>query len=120
MSGLVRLLKGSDVPIADDAERLGYIIFNIAAYGAGVLSIFIGPIIIVGAVRMMKGKNYGLARWAAVLSLLPISCCFFPLGMIFGIWSLAMLRNAEVKAFFESEYDQYFTRPPTIAAGNGQ
>jgi hypothetical protein len=60
---------------------------------------------------MMKGQSRGLAMTAAVLSLLPITCCSFPLGMIFGIWALVVLMNSEVKAYFAGENISQFNSP---------
>jgi hypothetical protein len=62
--------------------------------------VILAPIIIFGAIKMMKGQNRTLAMAAAVLSIVPITCCAFPLGMIFGIWALVVMMNPEVKAYF--------------------
>jgi predicted Zn finger-like uncharacterized protein len=56
-------------------------------------------IILVGSVQMKKLKNYGLAMSASVLALLPCNCCCL-LCMPFGIWSLVVLNNPEVKDAF--------------------
>ncbi|HEV7645683.1 MAG TPA: hypothetical protein VGO50_17220 [Pyrinomonadaceae bacterium] len=107
LSGLARLagVLGKEPRIRDDAEKLGYFIGTGLGYGGGILSVILAPIIIYGAVKMMKGQSRGLSMTAAVLSIIPITCCSFPLGMIFGIWALVVLRNPEVKAYFESGYN---------------
>ena len=97
--------------VAQAAEQLGYYVGTGVGYGIGVLSLILAPIIIFGAIRMMKGQSRGLGVTAAVLSLLPITCCSFPLGMIFGIWALVVLRNAEVQAYFSGENVSQFNSP---------
>jgi hypothetical protein len=106
ISGLLRLAGalGKEQPIRDDAERLGYYFGTGLGYGIGVLSLLLAPVIIVGAVKMMKGQSRGLAMAAALFSLVPITCCSVPLGTIFGIWALVVLMNPDVKAYFAGEY----------------
>jgi hypothetical protein len=66
----------------------------------GVISIVIGVVIILGALKMMKLERYGLAMTSAVLALIPCisPCCL--LGLPFGIWAIIALNDATVKASF--------------------
>ena len=116
ISGLLRLagVLGAEPRIAGDAEKMGYMIGTGLGYTCGFLSLVFGPIIIFGAIRMMKGKGRGLAMTAAVLAILPVTCCSLPLGMIFGIWALVVLRKPEVAAYFAGEYGDLSTpfQPP--------
>ncbi len=114
VSGLLRLagLMGKGPRIKDDAEQLGYFIGMGVSYGAGIFSMIAAPFIIFGAARMMKGQNRGLSMTAAILSILPITCCSFPLGVIFGIWALVVLMNPEVKDYFAGASNQSFSPPP--------
>jgi hypothetical protein len=49
---------------------------------------------------MMKQlKNYGLAMTGSIIAMLPCSVCCL-LGLPFGIWSLVVLNNPEVKEAF--------------------
>ncbi|MBN2432012.1 MAG: hypothetical protein JXQ27_11070 [Acidobacteria bacterium] len=77
----------------------------IFASGIGLLlSVFalvMDGFIIFGAVRMRQLRSYGLAVAAAILSLIPcLSSPCFVLGVPFGIWSLVVLLNGEVRAAF--------------------
>jgi hypothetical protein len=56
-------------------------------------------LIILGGVRMMSLRSYGLAVTAAILALLPCQPLFL-LGLIFGIWALIVLSRPSVKAAF--------------------
>ena len=79
--------------------------FSLAAQGAlGILQSVVGlamsGLIVFGGLKMMKLQSYGLCMAAAVLSFIPFlsPCCL--LGLVFGIWSLVVLNNAEIKAAF--------------------
>jgi len=55
-------------------------------------------LIIVGSIRMIFLKNYGLAMTAAVLSLLcSVGVC---LALPFGVWALVVLCDTDVRAHF--------------------
>jgi hypothetical protein len=58
---------------------------------------------ILGGSRMRALRSYGLAVTGAIVTALPcLSCASCPcgLGLIFGIWALAVLLNPEVKNAF--------------------
>ena len=99
---LSRLLQGvtgrSRPPIADEAERLGYMTAQIAIPIVCLLGLIAAPFIIYAAVRMMAGKSHGLAMTAAILALVPCTspCCLA--GVPAGIWALVVLAKPEVKA----------------------
>ncbi|MHB1423353.1 MAG: hypothetical protein ACYC3I_09205 [Gemmataceae bacterium] len=73
----------------------GFFIWAAVAFLASLL-------VILGAIRMMSLKNYGLALFASILAALPFvscsGCC--GVGEIAGIWALIVLLSAEVKAAF--------------------
>lgn len=76
-----------------------------AAQGAlglvqGVIGLIVSAVIIWGSLKMMKLESYGLAMTASILAMIPCvsPCCI--LGLPFGIWSLVVLMNAEVKSAF--------------------
>jgi hypothetical protein len=83
--------------------RMGYISGLIAAF----LSLILSPIIIFGAMRMMKLTNYKLAKTAAILALIPCTSCCFLLGIPIGIWVLIVLSKPEVKQAFDQPYEPY-------------
>ncbi|HEY0429298.1 MAG TPA: hypothetical protein VGC76_16070 [Pyrinomonadaceae bacterium] len=102
-SGLLRLAGATnEIPqvFRSDAQKAGYYFSTGLLYGLGVLSLVVAPIVIFGAVKMLKGQKSGLVRAAAILSFVPVSCCF-PLGAVFGIWALVVLSKPEVKAVFQ-------------------
>lgn len=114
LSGLARLagLGGKERIIRDDAEKLGYFVGTGLGYGIGLLSMLLAPLIILGGIKLMKGKSRGLAMTAAVLAILPATSCCFVIGAVFGIWALVVLMNPEVKAYFAGGPNQQFNPPP--------
>jgi hypothetical protein len=59
-----------------------------------------GVIAILGAVRMLQGRSYGLALAAAVLTMVNLAscCCLINLGI--GIWALVVLMRDDVQESF--------------------
>ena len=102
ISGLLRLIgkTGAESLPTNAAERTGFIIGTVLIYGAGVLSLVFAPIIFFGALKLMKGEKYGIAKTSAILAVVPLLCCS-PLSIGFGIWALVVLGKPEVKAFFQ-------------------
>ncbi len=68
----------------------------------GALGVLAAVLTILGGVRMMILKSYGLAVFASILAALPcisfLGCC--GLGEGVGIWSFIVLMSADVKAAF--------------------
>ena len=66
----------------------------------GVLFGGIQASIAYGSYSMIKLQNEGVAKTAAILSLIPLcsSCCV--LGIPFGIWALVVMGNPAVSARF--------------------
>jgi hypothetical protein len=70
-----------------------------AGVAVDVYTICLSVLIIVGCVRMMKLKGYGLAITACILSMINcFGCCL--IGLPFGIWTLVMLLKPEVRDAF--------------------
>jgi hypothetical protein len=65
-----------------------------------VLGMFMGVVILMGALKMMKLQSYRFAVTAAVLAMIPCisPCCL--LGLPFGIWALVVLNQPQVKPNF--------------------
>jgi uncharacterized membrane protein HdeD (DUF308 family) len=58
---------------------------------------------LVAGIRMRSLRGYGLAVTGAIVTAIPClspSSCLCGVGMIFGIWALVVLLNAEVKSAF--------------------
>jgi len=70
--------------------------------GLGVLSLIVGAVVLVGAMKMKRLENHGFAMAAAIIAMLPCisPCCL--LGLPFGIWALVVLGDGSVKAAFQS------------------
>ena len=70
---------------------------------AVVLGITTALITILGSIKMMNLSGSGLAKFGAILSMIPIfsGCCC--LGLPFGIWALVTLSKPEVKAGFAAQ-----------------
>lgn len=104
VSGLIRLigLRGIEKLPTDEAERIGYLMGTFGGYGLALISLIFAPIIVIGAIKMMKGKSRNIALASAIFSILPItSCCFF-ISIIFGVWALVVLLQPDVKEFFQN------------------
>jgi hypothetical protein len=91
----------------EELEKQGFSLDKIlkgyagAFLAIGALSIISSILTIAGGAMMLSGKAYGLAVTGAVLTTIPCitsPCCIF--GLPFGIWSLVVLFNPEVKAAF--------------------
>jgi len=104
LSGLLRLtgISGRETLPANDAERYGFYVGTIITYGIGLLSLLVAPIIIYGAIQMMRGRKYGLARASAILAIVPVTSCCFLISIPVGIWALIVLSKPDVKTFFQN------------------
>lgn len=70
--------------------------FNIGLYGVmifGILSLIFAPVIILGALKMMRGEKNGSTKMSAILAMIPVTSFAFILGIPFGIWALTGLRK---------------------------
>lgn len=114
LGGVARLagVSGRETLPDNDAERIGYLTSTVATYGISLLSLVVAPLIIYGAVQMMHGKNYKMAKLAAILVLVPLTSCCFLAGIPIGIWSLVVLSKADVKAVFNGAASFGNMQPP--------
>jgi phage FluMu protein Com len=71
------------------------------AIGSNFVGFCLCVVIFLGAWKMMKLENYGLAMAAAVISVIPCisPCCI--LGIPFGIWAIVVLSDPTVKSAFK-------------------
>jgi hypothetical protein len=67
-----------------------------------LVELAISVLILAGAKKMKSLRSYEFALAAAALSTVPCltPCCGYLLGLVFGIWSLVVLRKPEVKSHF--------------------
>ena len=66
----------------------------------GLVLVIASLFVLYGAWHMKQRRNYGLARAAAVVALIPLvgPCCL--LGIPFGIWALVVLNKPHVRNAF--------------------
>jgi hypothetical protein len=66
------------------------------------IAVFMGLVVLFGALKMKALDNYGFAIATSILSMIPIvsPCCC--LGLPFGIWALVVLSDPAVKAAFKN------------------
>ena len=106
LSGLVRLAgiggRGS-VPSRGGAENLGFYVGTLMGYGISLLALIAAPVIIYGAIQMMRGRKLELAKASAILAIVPFTSCCFLIGIPVGIWALTVLSKPDVTAFFRGE-----------------
>lgn len=97
----------------NEVERMGYYFGTAINIGIAALSLLIAPVIIYGAIKMLKGKSYKLAKTSAILAMIPLVSCCFIAGIPIGIWSLIVLHRPDVKAYFNGEFqsDEFFQMP---------
>jgi hypothetical protein len=85
----------------DEAYRAGYYAgYCCSAFGPGLAPLVTGPVVILGAWRMMKLRSYGLAMTTSIVAMLPcmgVGC--FP-GIGLGIWSLVVLNREPIRSAF--------------------
>jgi hypothetical protein len=72
--------------------------------------------IAVGASRMARLRSLGAARAAAIISCVPVLSPLIVVGIPFGIWSLRLLANPQIRAAFPT---QFFTNSPQDPAEPG-
>jgi hypothetical protein len=86
--------------IDPDFEQFIHWITGPIGIAGNLVSLVINALILVGALRMMSLRNYGLCMVAAVLAVIPCTapCCC--LGIAAGIWALVILTRPEVKQAF--------------------
>jgi hypothetical protein len=91
-------LQGQELPFDLSAFTQGLGAGIIVFY---VLTLILGIVIILGAVKMKNLQSRGMAVAASVLAMIPCisPCCL--IGLPIGIWSLVTLNDPNVKASFK-------------------
>jgi hypothetical protein len=90
-------MPGLDPDLIRVFEKLAY---GPIAIGTKAIGLAISALILVGAMRMQKLTNHGMAMAAAIIAMIPClsPCCL--LGIPFGIWALVVLSRPDVKSQF--------------------
>ena len=95
----------------NEIERAGYNFGLAMNAGIAILSILVAPLIIFGAVKMLKSTSFKWSKTSAILAMIPLVSCCFVVGIPIGIWSLIVLHRPDVKAFFNGDFqnDDFFS-----------
>ena len=91
----------SMVPDIEKRDKQTMYYTAVAEYlGGGILWLLLSLIALIGAIRMISLRNYGLAMTSAIVTVIPCvtPCCL--LGQAAGIWALIVLLNNDVRAAF--------------------
>ena len=91
-NGITRIMQNAQ----NDAERLGGVIGLVLVI---VVTIIPAVLIFIGAPKMMNLQSRGLALTAAIAGCVPCNLCCL-LGLPIGIWSIVVLLQPDVKAWF--------------------
>jgi hypothetical protein len=101
IGGIIQINNPANRPIVgNEAQRIGYYTGQSAVLTVFLLSLVTAPVIIYGAVKMIKGTSYNWAKASSILAIFPLTSCCFLIGAPFGIWALVVLSKPEVKMFF--------------------
>ena len=67
----------------------------------GVILVIASSFVLYGAIKMKNMKDYGTARAAAIIALVPLlgPCCVA--GIPFGVWALTVLNKPHVRESFQ-------------------
>jgi hypothetical protein len=105
---LTRQLTQSNPQAPQQMKQMGWTVegtFHTLAYlfiGAGGAGLVLSFLTVVGAIRMLQLRSYGLAMFVSILNAVPLlsttACC--GVGEIVGIWAIVVLLNSEVRASF--------------------
>jgi hypothetical protein len=81
-------------------QKLLHQLYGPVGIASCAFQLILSVLLLMGAVKMLALRNYGLALTAAILAVVPCltPCCF--IGIPFGIWALVILNKAEVKSEF--------------------
>jgi len=99
MFWLVAVMGLPDSQPPHDQPDFMNLIILVAFLLLGLATMCVGLIVLNAARNMRKLKNYRACRVSAVLAMLPLGFGFL-LGLPFGIWTLLVLRRADVRAAF--------------------
>jgi hypothetical protein len=103
-----KILEQQNPNMRKQLEAQGYTmrdIQNIAVYGGGgtgVAVILASLLLILGGIRMLQLRNYGLAIFSSVVAAVPfiscMACCC--MGEVVGVWSIVVLLTPQVRMMF--------------------
>jgi hypothetical protein len=70
--------------------------------GVAIAAVFllVSVVVLMAGIMMVMGRSHWLAVTGSILAMLNLSVCCCLLGLPFGIWSLVVLFNEDVKNAF--------------------
>jgi len=83
-----------------EQERIAHLFTGGIGIVFALLCMVVNAVVVFGAMKMKSLEGYTMSMTAAILAIVPCSCCC--INMPFGIWSLVVLLNQDVKAAFRS------------------
>jgi hypothetical protein len=81
------------------ANRSGDVVSALSGVVGAIFALVWYGIVLMGAIQMYRMQTWGLALAGSIMALFPCSICCI-LALPFGIWSLVVLCNADVKEAF--------------------
>ena len=73
----------------------------------------LNTIVLIGALRMRKFRNYRSARLACILSCVPCVIAMWPLGALGGAFGLVFLSRTDVKQHFVANENTSAKKSPS-------
>ena len=102
---LIAVLSGALPPPPPEMQGVELQSYHVGVYGAVImipLNALLQILVIFGGIAMVRAKGRGMAMTGAVLSVIPcLSSSLCMLGIPFGIWSLIVLGDSNVKQLFK-------------------
>ena len=71
----------------------------VAGYAVAIVFLIWGIVVLLGALYLKNLRNFSTVMVATIFAMLPCNLCCV-LGLPFGIWTLVVLNNADVKKSF--------------------
>jgi hypothetical protein len=96
-AALTKMSIAPYAPAAETERLTTAIIIDVVAILITVIILILHGMIVYGSIGMIRRRGLGNALAAAWMSVIP---CISPLGLPFGIWSLVVLSNHQVKRSF--------------------
>jgi hypothetical protein len=91
--------QNNDPQVQQLMQQMNHATVGPIGIGSGIFQLVIAILILIGATKMLKLRSYEFSFAAAIMAVIPCcanSCCgWFPLGLIFGIWAMAVLPKAK-------------------------
>lgn len=97
---LLTVVGGNQPGFGGGPQPFGGVLTGGIGLVMNVIGIVVGIVVILGALKMRRLESYGMAMTASIIVMIPCvsPCCL--IGIPFGIWSLVVLNDSDVKDAF--------------------